>query len=180
MRLVTSPGNICDGCANHKEACEWPVRDWKWTCRGCIENHFQCTVGGMSITQHITRKSVGLPRKWVKSKEAVKEETKESGSKLEGEDSMRGATKIIVASLDGIQEEMRKMWKMLKVIAGYTEMLAKAMGCFVHGKRFLRMWEMGAVEGEQSERAVRPWSEEPEDSQQGKEPVEGDIEMKLQ
>ena len=39
---------------------------------------------------------------------------------------------------------------------------------------------MGMVEGEQSERPVRPWSEVPEDSWQEKEPVEGDIEMTLQ
>ena len=103
----------------------------------------------------------------MKSKEAVEEtEGSETGSENEGR--MVAAMKTIAASLDGMWEEMHLMHKTLKVIAGYTEMSMKAMGCFMRGEQFLRTWEMGAVEGEQAERSVRPWSEGPEVDQQEK------------
>ena len=76
------------------------------------------------------QKSAGPPWKQVMSKEAV-EETKGSETRLENEGRMVATTKTIAASLDSVWEEMRLMRKTLKVIAGYTEMSMKAMGCFV-------------------------------------------------
>ena len=124
------PGILCDGCKHWEVFCEWPVGDRKRTCVGCIEKHVQCTVGGISVTQRTTRRSAGPPQKWVKSKEAI-EETDSSDSKSENEGGMVAAAKTIAASLDGMREEMRLMRKTLKVIAGYMEMSAKAMGCFM-------------------------------------------------
>src|SRR6266481_4104776 len=145
------PRISCDGCKHCEVFCEWPVGDWKRTCAGCIEKHVQCMEGGILVTQRTMWKSAGPPWKRVKSEEAVKE-TEESETGLEDEGRMVAAAKTIAASLDGMREEMCLMRKTLKIIAGYTEMSAKAMGCFVRGEQFLQMWEMGMVEGEQAER----------------------------
>ncbi len=124
------PRISCDRCKHWEVSCKWPVGDQKQTCARCIEKHVQCTVGSISVTQRTTRRSAGPPRKRVKSKEAV-EETKGLDSEMENEGGMVAAAKTIAASLDGMREEMRLMRKTLKVIAGYTEMSMKAMGCFV-------------------------------------------------
>ena len=156
----------CDACVHAKVTCMWPTTRSLWqVCFGCQRMHGKCEIGGKPVTARGLRK-----KRKVISRATIKgdKEDAEWVPPLPAPKVTGTVESPFMRALVGIVKEMKVSRKSLERIAQDVlevspAMLSQMMALIdlvelvVHGKRFVRMREMGRLESDGEELPMR-WS----------------------
>src|SRR5882724_10733241 len=150
----------------HLSTCQWPkTKAWS-ACTQCMDKCIKCWINGVPVSNCVQRRVGPLlsKRRWMTTPEILEmgSETAEVRKTLKS--SGREQVHWVIAhALEDLVGEQAQLWEsveqqeaLLEEMVSNTKVIADTMDLFTWGERFLRVWEMGKLEGlEETELVVR-------------------------
>ena len=163
---MEDPERICDECEKHSGCCKWLKKTkTRSACVQCAEKRIKCKIDGIPVSNRAPRR-VGSSnkRRCLTTPEVLESATDTRGiqkaSKTPGREQAQWG---MAHTLEDLVWEQSLLWEsavqqeeLLEDLVSNTKVIADAMDLFIWGERFLRVREMGRLEGpEGNEMVVR-------------------------
>ena len=163
---MEDPERICDECRKCLSSCQWPKMKARSACTQCADKRIKCKIDGVLVSNRAQRQmGPSLSRRRHMMTPEILEMASETTEvrktpKLSGREqvqwAMAHALEDLVQEQGRIQVSTERQEELLEELASNTKVIVDAMDLFLRGERFMRVREMGRLEGPaESEMVVR-------------------------
>ena len=153
--MVEDLERICDECEKHSSSCKWPkTKAWS-VCAWCAEKCIKCKIDGVPVSNCAPQKVGSSKRRKLTTLEVLEtasdtaevRKTPKTFRREQARWAMAHALEDLVGEQAWLQESAERQEDLLEELVANTKVIMDSMDLFMWGEHFLRVREMGRLEG---------------------------------